>query len=72
MINLLGVGKGPGAPRGLSEALAVPGAHVHVYGKSVSAPGRKMGHITALGQTLEEALTTAQQAAVHIRFGGEA
>src|SRR5579859_1336888 len=65
MLNLLGAGKGPGAPRGLSRALAVPGAHVHVYGKSISAPGRKMGHVTALGQTLEEALATAQRAAAH-------
>lgn len=71
MLNLLGAGKGPGTPLGLSEALAVPGAHVHIYGKSVSAPGRKMGHVTALGQTLEKALTTAQLAAAHIRFGGE-
>jgi 5-(carboxyamino)imidazole ribonucleotide synthase len=72
MLNLLGANKGPGAPRGLTEALAVPGAHVHVYGKSVSAPGRKMGHVTALGQTVEEAMATAQQAASSIRFGGEA
>jgi 5-(carboxyamino)imidazole ribonucleotide synthase len=72
MINLLGAGKGPGAPRGLPQALTVPGAHVHIYGKSVSAPGRKMGHVTALGETLESALATAQQAADHIRFGGEA
>jgi 5-(carboxyamino)imidazole ribonucleotide synthase len=72
MINLLGAGKGPGAPRGLPQALAVPGAHLHVYGKSVSASGRKMGHVTALGETLEGALATAQQAAAHIRFGGEA
>jgi 5-(carboxyamino)imidazole ribonucleotide synthase len=71
MVNLLGAGKGSGAPHGLAEALAVPGAHPHVYGKSVSAPGRKMGHVTALGQTVEEALATAQRAANLIRFGDE-
>jgi len=71
MVNLLGGGKGSGAPHGLGNALAVPGAHPHIYGKTISAPGRKMGHVTALGQTLDEALATAQRAASHIRFGGE-
>jgi 5-(carboxyamino)imidazole ribonucleotide synthase len=72
MVNLLGAGKGPGRPAGLEAALAVPGAHVHVYGKSLSAAGRKMGHLTALGNSLEEALARAEQAAGHIRFGGNA
>ncbi|MCX7914946.1 MAG: 5-(carboxyamino)imidazole ribonucleotide synthase, partial [Verrucomicrobiae bacterium] len=69
MINLLGVGDGPGTPVGLAEALRVPGAHLHIYGKSRSAPGRKMGHVTALGATLAEALATAQRAADCVRFG---
>ena len=69
MVNLLGASKGSGAPHGLSAALAVPGAHPHIYGKSSSAPGRKMGHLTALGQTMDEALTTAQSAASLIYFG---
>ncbi len=71
MVNLLGAGKGSGAPRGLAEALAIPGAHPHIYSKSLSAPGRKMGHVTALGQTVDEALATAQRAANLIKFGGE-
>ena len=71
MVNLLGTAKGTGTPHGLEKALAVPGAHPHVYGKSVSAPGRKMGHVTALGGTLDEALATAQRAADMIRFGGD-
>jgi 5-(carboxyamino)imidazole ribonucleotide synthase len=69
MINLLGAGKGAGAPHGLDHALAVPGAHVHIYGKTLSAPGRKMGHVTALGMSIEEALDRAQLAASLIRFG---
>lgn len=69
MVNLLGVGKGPGRPAGLDRALAVPGAHVHIYGKAMSNAGRKMGHITALGQTLAEAEAKAEQAAKEIRFG---
>ena len=69
--TLLGAAKGPGAPQGLERALAVPGAHVHVYGKAMSSAGRKMGHVTALGQTLIEAETAAQKAAEAIVFGAK-
>jgi 5-(carboxyamino)imidazole ribonucleotide synthase len=69
MVNLLGAADGDSAPHGLAEALRVAGAHVHVYGKTRSARGRKMGHVTALGQTVDEALAVAQTAARQIRFG---
>jgi 5-(carboxyamino)imidazole ribonucleotide synthase len=69
MINLLGLGDGPARPRGLKEALAIPGARVHVYGKSKSSRGRKMGHVTALGDTREAAEETARAAAGHLCFG---
>jgi 5-(carboxyamino)imidazole ribonucleotide synthase len=69
MINLLGHGKGSGAPVGIQEALDCAGAHVHVYGKATSAPLRKMGHLTMLGESLEETLQRAQQAAAKIQFG---
>jgi 5-(carboxyamino)imidazole ribonucleotide synthase len=71
MINLLGGGDGSGAPRGLEEALQVEGAHTHIYGKSRSAKGRKMGHVTALGSNMDEALAKARRAAEAIQFGGE-
>lgn len=70
MVNLLGAGPGPGTPRGLTDALAIPGAHVHVYGKTRSERGRKMGHVTALGPTPAAALAVARRAAECIRFGG--
>lgn len=69
MINLLGAGPGPGRPAGLDEALAVPGAALHLYGKTTSARGRKMGHVTALGETPEEAFAIAERAARLLRFG---
>ncbi len=72
MVNLLGVSKGSGAPRGLESALAIPGAHVHVYGKAASGAGRKMGHVTALGKNLVEAESIAQLAAGKIQFGTNA
>ena len=69
MVNLLGDRKAVGRPVGIEQALAVPGAHVHIYGKAMSGAGRKMGHVTALGATMDEALATAQRAAAQIRFG---
>jgi 5-(carboxyamino)imidazole ribonucleotide synthase len=69
MVNLLGEQKTLAKPRGLLRALAIPGAHVHFYGKAMSGPGRKLGHVTALGATPAEALSTAQSAAQSIRFG---
>ena len=69
MVNLLGAGPGSGTPHGLPQALAIPGSHPHVYGKAHSQTGRKMGHLTVLGQTLPEALEKARHAAGLIRFG---
>jgi 5-(carboxyamino)imidazole ribonucleotide synthase len=69
MVNLLGAGDGPAMPTGLDQALAVPGAHIHIYGKDRSIKGRKMGHVTALGDTPGEALARAQKAATCLRFG---
>ena len=69
MVNLLGFGDGSGVPQGLEDALVVPGARVHVYGKTRSARGRKMGHVTALAQDVEAAAARAQRAADCIRFG---
>jgi 5-(carboxyamino)imidazole ribonucleotide synthase len=31
--------------------LRFPGARLHLYGKDEARPGRKMGHLTALGRT---------------------
>jgi 5-(carboxyamino)imidazole ribonucleotide synthase len=67
MVNLLG----EGAPRpahstGTYEALEVPDVHLHVYDKRTVFERRKMGHVTALGQTPEEALARAREAAGYI------
>ncbi len=69
MVNLLGTVHAPGRAEGLDRALAVPGARVHLYGKAMSGEGRKMGHVTALGETLEEAERAATRCAAEIRFG---
>ncbi|HUG14287.1 MAG TPA: ATP-grasp domain-containing protein, partial [Thermomicrobiales bacterium] len=67
MVNLLGSGGAlPGRVQ-LAAALAVPGTHLHLYGKSESRPGRKMGHVTATGDNLEDALARASLSASRIR-----
>ncbi|MFP4644265.1 MAG: ATP-grasp domain-containing protein, partial [Spirochaetales bacterium] len=56
MVNLLGSGEvGRPAIEGLDSVLALPEAHLHLYDKRPSKPGRKMGHITVCGETIERA-----------------
>ncbi len=68
MVNILGGRDGAANPDGIRDALSTSGAHVHLYGKRDVRTGRKMGHITALGNSLEEAETIAQQAANRINL----
>ncbi len=68
MVNLLGTRSAPATPRGAAEAAAVERAFLHLYGKREVRPGRKMGHVTALGETPEAALATARCAAAWITW----
>jgi 5-(carboxyamino)imidazole ribonucleotide synthase len=61
MANLLGDLWQHGEPA-WAAALAHPQVKLHLYGKHRPRPGRKMGHLTAVGATVEEALAVAQQA----------
>jgi 5-(carboxyamino)imidazole ribonucleotide synthase len=54
MANLLGDLWQDGEPR-WDAALAFPAVKLHLYGKASARPGRKMGHLTALAPTAEEA-----------------
>jgi 5-(carboxyamino)imidazole ribonucleotide synthase len=70
MANLLG---GPDGGMGLDERIhhmmaAEPGVKLHLYGKQ-SRPGRKIGHITALGADLEDCRRRAARAAHWITYG---
>lgn len=69
IVNLLGDTLVPARVQGLGRALAVSGGHVHLYGKAMSGPGRKLGHVTALGETLAEAEEAATRCAAEIHFG---
>jgi 5-(carboxyamino)imidazole ribonucleotide synthase len=46
-----------------SAVLALPGAHLHLYGKTQPRAGRKMGHLTCTAPTLAQARDVARQAA---------
>ena len=61
MANLLGGLWATGEPD-WSAALAFPDVKLHLYGKSVPRPGRKMGHLTALAATREEAKSVVLRA----------
>lgn len=60
MVNLLGDLWQGGAPD-WSVLFAHPRAHLHLYGKAEARPGRKMGHVTVLGEDPEHALAEADQ-----------
>ena len=62
MVNVVGPADGSDPADRLSEALAVPGAHVHLYGKG-ARPGRKLGHVTVCGGSTDDALERARAAA---------
>ncbi|MBO9678923.1 MAG: 5-(carboxyamino)imidazole ribonucleotide synthase [Acidovorax sp.] len=67
MLNLLGdlwftQGDAPQAPP-WAAVLALPGTHLHLYGKTDPKRGRKMGHLNITAATPEAARTTALRAA---------
>ena len=42
---------------------AIPGVKLHIYGKAEARRARKMGHVTVLGTTADEAMARAREAA---------
>jgi 5-(carboxyamino)imidazole ribonucleotide synthase len=64
MVNILGSegSNGSYAVGGLRRLLSVPGVKLYIYGKKTSKPGRKLGHITATGRTVDEAIERAEKA----------
>ncbi|MDR3455006.1 MAG: 5-(carboxyamino)imidazole ribonucleotide synthase [Rhodoferax sp.] len=67
MLNLLGDLWFPSGDEAVTppwrELLALPGAHLHLYGKQQARRGRKMGHLCITGASVAQARATAQQAA---------
>ncbi len=58
MINILGAEgyTGKAIYRGVTEALAIDDVHIHLYGKEITKPFRKMGHATIMAPRLEQAI----------------
>ncbi len=68
MLNLLGdLWFANGADQALTppwaQILALPGAHLHLYGKKDAKKGRKMGHLTFTGESVDAVKATVAQAA---------
>lgn len=66
MLNILGERDGETRPQGIDKASQTPHTSIHLYGKSPTRVDRKMGHLTATGDTLEEAESRARQAKANI------
>jgi len=62
MINLLGERTGNGIPDSVIEMLKIDDVALHLYGKKDVRLGRKMGHLTATGATVDEAFARANMA----------
>jgi 5-(carboxyamino)imidazole ribonucleotide synthase len=62
MINVLGPEGVAGfySIKGLKGLFSIPGLKLHVYGKKISKPNRKLGHVTILAETVEDAIMRAE------------
>lgn len=63
MINLLGEAgfSGEAIYQGLEEVLHLPGVYIHLYGKKITKPFRKMGHVTIIHNDREQAIKIAKE-----------
>lgn len=63
MINLVGAEgfSGNAVYEGLEEVLKIDKAFVHIYGKTETKPGRKMGHVTVIAPTKQDLLFNANK-----------
>jgi 5-(carboxyamino)imidazole ribonucleotide synthase len=62
IVNLLGDLWKDEVPPHFEAALALPGVRLHLYGKRIARPGRKMGHLSAVAATSDEAVALVLQA----------
>jgi 5-(carboxyamino)imidazole ribonucleotide synthase len=69
--NLIGPENGSDPTQAQAQALTIRGSHVHFYGK-VARPGRKLGHVTVLGQEREETRQRASLAVHQLTGEGKA
>ena len=62
MVNLLGEKgfNGEAAYQGIEDVLQLSGASIHLYGKKITKPFRKMGHVTITDANKSEAIRKAK------------
>jgi 5-(carboxyamino)imidazole ribonucleotide synthase len=62
MVNVLGEAgyEGPAIYQGIEKVLKVPGVYIHLYGKALTKPFRKMGHVTIVDADREKAIEKAK------------
>lgn len=68
MVNILGDADGGPIPKGINEMMKIPEAKLHLYGKTKSRNGRKMGHLTVIGDDPGDILNKATKAADFITW----
>ena len=68
MKNIIGDHDAKAVLLGLEEAYKEPDVKIHIYGKEEVRKGRKMGHITATADTIEEALRQVRSAHAVLRY----
>ena len=63
IVNIIGAANYTGTPvyEGLEKVLEIPDAFVHIYGKTITKPGRKMGHVTILSKEKQELIHQASR-----------
>lgn len=70
MVNILGKEGHTGKAQyeNFEEVISMPGVSVHLYGKTVTKPHRKMGHVNIVASTIDEAAKIADQvrASLHV------
>ena len=70
MANVLGGDDADVYDRYIHVMAADPAVKVHMYGKQVR-PGRKIGHVTAIGEDTDDLADRARRAASYLRWGKE-
>ena len=73
MVNLLGAEGFAGKTQydGLEEILSIPDVFVHLYGKTDTKPGRKMGHATIISNEKQELIHQANRIKNTLRIKGD-
>ncbi len=71
MVNILGRNSGPGVISNYDEVLKDPDIHLHFYSKAETRKGRKIGHITVIGDDTNRILKKAIKADKVLKAGTE-